>query len=175
MKRLIILIAVMLVAASARAEEAKPGPLADYVRFCLALWNGDSDLQSKANALGLKDVTGSAGAFVGIGKSTIRFYKSLQGSPNVGSTLTTFEDGKESSCVINLPTALDRSELESTEKAMDLDGQIMVMGPAIITHWKLRKRQPPVLLKVVVGKAASTITIQTFEPTPAGAKPRHSR
>jgi len=81
--------------AMAAAQEAKPAPLADYVAFCLAVWDGAPDLQAKANALGLQGVTGSADASLTIGKTTVRFYKSAQTNQTVSATSTTFKDGKD--------------------------------------------------------------------------------
>ena len=51
------------------------------------------------------------------------------------------------SCDINLPGAGERAELEVMEKALDLDGQIMTLGPTSTGRWKIRNRQPVVLLK----------------------------
>jgi hypothetical protein len=156
------------------AQDAKPVPLVEYVSFCLALWDGASDLQAKASALGLQDATGSAGASVTVGKSTMRFYRSAQGNQTVGTTSTTFTDGKDSSCDINLHTATERADLDSMEKAMDLDGQTMTLGSATMGRWKMRKRQPAVLLKAIAGKTFTMLMVQKFEATPATTRSKQN-
>jgi hypothetical protein len=41
-------------------------------------------------------------------------------------------------------------------------------------RWKMRKRQPAVLLKVVVGKTFTMLTVQRFEATPAVARAKQN-
>jgi len=53
MRSLLLLIAV-LTPTFVSAEDAKPVPLAQYVSFCLALWEGAEDIPAKASALGLE-------------------------------------------------------------------------------------------------------------------------
>jgi hypothetical protein len=175
MRIVVGLLAAALFAAGASAQEAKPVRLGDYVSLCLALWEGAPDLQSKASALGLQDVTGSAGASITVGRSMLRFLKSAQDNQTVGSTFTTFADGKDFSCDINLPIVVERADLEALEQAIDLDGQIMVLGPTTMGRWKMRKPQPPVLLKAIVTKTSAIVMVQKFEATPAAAGPKQDR
>jgi hypothetical protein len=182
MRSFVSLAAILLFPALAWAQDArpaplaeKPAPLAEYVSFCLALWDGASTLQAKASALGLQDVTGSAGMSITVGKSTMQFYRASQGNRTVGATSTTFADGKDSSCDVNIHTAVERADLEAMEKAFDLDGQILTLGPTTMGRWKMRKRQPTALVKTVVGKNFTMLMVQKFEATPAmtRAKPMH--
>jgi hypothetical protein len=164
-----------MVPALAGAQEAKRAPLADYVSFCLAVWENARDLPAKAGALGLSDMTGSAGASITIGKTTIRFYKSAQPNLTVGATSTTFKGGKDWSCDVNLPMAVERADLESMEQAADLDGQIATLGAATLGRWKMRQPRPAVLIKAMAGKAFTMLTVQKYEPTPAGANAKLTR
>jgi hypothetical protein len=174
MLRLLSLVTAISLPTLVWAQDPKPAPLVEYVSFCLALWEGAPDLQSKASALGLQDVTGSAGASITVGKSTMRFYRAGQGNHTVGATSTIFTDGKDSSCDVNLHTAVERADLEAMEKAVDLEGQIMSLGSATMGRWKIRKRQPTVLLKAVVGKTFTMLMVQKFEATPAMARAKQS-
>lgn len=158
-----------IVPAFAAAQEVKPMRLADYVSFCFAVWEDATDLSSKASALGLTDVTGSAGASVTVGKITFRVYKSAQTNQTVSVTSTTFTDGKDRTCDINLARAVERADLEAVEKVVDLDGQIATFGPAVIARWKMRQARPPVLIKAVSSKVSTLLMVQKYEPTPAGA------
>jgi hypothetical protein len=171
---LTFLCAVLFTASFARAQDANPAPLVDYVSFCLALWEGAPDLQAKASALGLQDVTGAAGASITVGKSTLRFYRAAQGNHTVGTTSTLFMDGKDSSCDINLHTTVERTDLEAMEKAIDLDGQIMTLGPTTMGRWKMRKRLPAVLVKAIVTKTSTILMVQKLEATPALARAKQN-
>ena len=158
------------------AQETKPARLADYVSFCLAVWENASDLPSKASALGLADATGSTGAVVSIGKSTFRVYKSAQTPAQVvTATSTTFADGKDWYCDIVVPKPIERADLEVLEKDMDLDGQIATFGPATMARWKLRQQHPPVLIKATGTKTLTLLIVQKYGPTPAGAHAKHAR
>ena len=95
MRYLLGLLAVILLPAVAAAQEIKRAPVADYVSFCLALWDGDPDLYAKAAALGLQDAAGgNPGVSITVEKSTLQFFKGAQGSGTVGSIYTTMEDGE---------------------------------------------------------------------------------
>jgi hypothetical protein len=174
MRNVLCLLTAVLFPSLAWAQDAKPVPLVDYVSFCLALWDGSPDLQAKASALGVHDVTGSAGASMTVGKSTMRFYKSAEGSRTVGATSTTFADGKDSSCDINLHAAVERADLDAMEKAIDLDGQIMTLGPTMMGRWKMRKRQPVMLLKAIASKTFTILMVQKFEAAPAVARAKQT-
>lgn len=171
LRNLIGLLTALLFPAFAWAQDAKPVPLADYVSFCLVVFERAPapEIQSKASALGLREPSGMAGAAIMIGKSTMMIYRSAQGNQTVAATFTTFEDGRESECDVNLAVPTERADLEAMQQALDLDGQIVTAGPAIIGHWKMRKRQPPVLLRAIVGKTITTMMLLKFEPTPADA------
>jgi hypothetical protein len=165
------LLAVILLPAVAAAQDIKRAPLADYVSFCLALWDGDSGLYAKAAALGLQDVAGAnPGVSITVEKSTLRFFKGTQGSGTVGSIYTTMEDGRESSCDINLTSISERSDLEVMTRTLDLDGQIMTLGPTTMGHWKIRKGQPAVLLRAILGKTNTLMTLVKFESTSETAR-----
>jgi hypothetical protein len=174
MRIFIGVVIAVLVPAFAWAQDAKPVPLAEYVSFCLAVWEGAPDLRAKASALGLQDVTGSVGTSITVGKTTVQFYKS-QGNHTVGATSTTFTDGRDWSCDVNLPVAIERADLEAMERTVDLDGQIASFGATTIGRWKMHKRRPAVLLKAVAGKTFTMLTVQKFEATAASAnaKPGH--
>jgi hypothetical protein len=152
------------------AQDAKPVPLAQYVSFCLALWDGAEDIPAKASALGLETLADLPGASISVGKSTMRFYRAPQGNLMVGAISTIFADGKDSSCDINLSFAVGRADLEALEKAADLDGQIMTLGPTTMGRWKIRKRQPAVLLKAIASKTSTILMVQKLEATPAVAR-----
>jgi hypothetical protein len=160
MRKLLAVLIATLFPVFACAQEAKPVQLADYVSFCLAVWAGAPDIQAKASALGLQDGLGSTGARIAIGKSSLQFYKAAQG--NVGVTTTTFADGKDLSCDVNLSIAVNRTDLETMEQILHLDGQIITLGAAVIGRWKMPDRQPPVLLKVIVGRSVVAF-VQQFE------------
>ncbi len=153
----------------ANAQETKPVPLADYVSLCQAIWTNSPDTQAKANALGLQSGI-AAGARVTIGKSTIQFYKAAQGNQTIVAVTTAFADGEESSCDINPGIGLERSDLETLERALHLDGQILTLGPATIGYWKIPEGRTPVLLKAVISSRAVTLNLQKFE---AAAKDTH--
>lgn len=176
MRNLLGALAAMLFSAVAYAQENKPvqlpGPLADYVSFCLALWTNAPDVQAKASALGLQDGFGAQGMRITLGKSTMQLYKA-QGNQTVIATTTLFSDGKGLSCDVSLPVAVNRTDLETMEKSLHLDGQIMTLGPAVIGHWKMPNRQPAVLLRALVGKAAVTIGMQQYEAAAKDATQRH--
>jgi hypothetical protein len=174
MRNFLGVLGVILFPAFAWAQDAKPVPLVDYVSFCLALWEGAADIQSKASALGLQDVTGASGASITVGKSTMRFYRAAQGNHTVGTTSTTFMDGKDSSCDINLHTTIERADLEGMEKAIDLDGQIMTLGQATMGRWKMRKRLPAVLVKAIATKTSTILMVQKLEATPALARAKQN-
>jgi hypothetical protein len=145
----------------------------DYVSFCLAVWANAPAIEAKASALGLQQGFGTAGARVTIGKSAIQFYKSAQGNQTVGATTTMFADGKDSPCDINIPVAVSRTDLETMERTLHLDGQIMTVGAATIARWKMPDRRPPVLLKVVVGSGMVTMAVQQFEAAAKDAAQGH--
>jgi hypothetical protein len=149
--------------------------LADYVSFCLAVWEGARDVPSRAAALGVFDVTGSAGAIITIGKTTLRVYKSPQSNHLVGMTSTTFADGKDWSCDVNFPMPVERADLETMEQAADLDGQIVTLAATTIGRWKMRQPRTPVLVKMVAGKAAAMLTVHKYEPMQAGANANLAR
>ena len=162
-----------MVPALAGAQEAKPTPLADYVSFCLAAFEGARDLASKASALGLSDVTGSAtgsaGAFFTVGQMTLRTYKSAPLNQTIIATSTTFNDGKDWSCDVTLPNVVvARADLETLEQVDDLDGQIATVG-ATFGRWKMRRPGPPVLIRVIATKLSTMLMVQKYEPAPAGA------
>jgi hypothetical protein len=166
--------AVMIPALSG-AQEAKPARLAEYVSFCLAVWEDARDLASKASALGLADATGSAGASISVGRTTLRVYKSAQPNHTVGAIFTTFKDGKDWSCDVNLPMAVERGDLEAMEQVADLDGQIVTFGPTTMARWKMRQPRPPVLIRAIANKASTMLMVQKYEPTPAGANAKLTR
>jgi hypothetical protein len=171
MRKLLAALTATLIPVIAHAQGTKPIQLADYVSFCLALWADVPDIQAKATALGLQD--GLAGARAVFGKTTIQFYKSVASNETVGSTTTIFADGKDLSCDVNIPGALDRADLERLEQTLHLDGQIITPGSAIIGRWKMPDRQPPVLLKAVGGRSVVTLVVQQFFPMPKGATQLH--
>jgi hypothetical protein len=151
------------------AQEAQPVRLADYVSFCLAVWEDASDLSAKASALGLTDATGSVGATITVGRTTFRVYKSVRPRETVTVTTTTFTDGKEWSCDVAMPRAVERADLEAIEKVVDLDGQIAPFGPTIMARWKMRESRPPVLIRAIATKTVTTLMVHKYEPTPDGA------
>jgi len=104
----------------------------------------------------------------------MRFFRAPQGNRMVGAVSTIFADGKDSSCDINLNFAIGRADLEALEKAADLDGQIMTLGPTTMGRWKIRKRQPAVLLKTIASKTSTILMVQKLEATPAVAKAKQS-
>jgi hypothetical protein len=157
------------------AQEVKRAPLADYVSFCFALWEIAPEVQAKAKTLGLDDATGAAAASITVGRSTMRFFRSPQANQTVNSTSTEFKDGKDFSCDINLPGAGERAELEVMEKALDLDGQIMTLGPTSMGRWKIRNRQPVVLLKAIIPKASTILMVQKLEAMPVTARAKQNR
>ena len=55
-------------------------------------------------------------------------------------------------------------------RTLDLDGQILTLGPTTMGYWKIRKRQPAVLLRAILGKSNTTMTLVRFEPTPEISK-----
>lgn len=166
MRYLLGLLTAILLPAVATAQDIKPAPLADYVAFCLTLWDGGSDLSAKAAALGLRDAAGgNPGVSITVEKSTLRFFKPTQGGGTVGAIVTRMEDGKESSCDVNLTSISERADLATMSSALDLDGQIMTLGPTTMGYWKMRKRQPVVLLRAILGKSNTTMTLVRFEPT----------
>jgi hypothetical protein len=172
MRTLLAAVAVVLFPVFANAQQTNPVPLADYVSLCLAIWTDSPDTQAKANALGLQSGI-AAGARVTIGKSTIQFYKSGQGSQTIVAVTTAFADGEESSCDINPGIGLERADLETLERALHLDGQILTLGPATIGYWKLPEGRPPVLLKAVISSRAVTLNLQKFEPAAKDVTHRH--
>jgi hypothetical protein len=182
MRSFLVLVAALLFPTLVSAEDAKPVPLADYVSFCLALWDGAPDLHTKASALGVQDVTGSAGMSMTVGKSTMQFYRAPQSNPQgtppvnrtVGAASTTFTDGKDWSCDVNIHSPVERADLEAMAKTLDLDGQIMTLGPTMMGRWKIRKRHPIVLLKAVAGKNFTMLMVQKFEATPAMSKAKQT-
>jgi hypothetical protein len=172
----VALLACVLGPAAAWAQDAKPVPLAEHVALCLALWDGSPDIQPKASALELQDMTGgAAGAAITIGKTTLRLMKSAQPHHTVGATITTFADGKDFSCDINLPMPVERADLEAMERALDLDGQIVTFGPTTMGRWKMRRQASPLLLKAIASKASGVVFVQKFEPTLAIAKSKPAR
>jgi hypothetical protein len=164
MRKLLAVLIATLFPVFACAQEAKPVQLADYVSFCLAVWAGAPDIQAKASALGLQDGFGSTGARIAIGQLSLQFYKAAQGNQTVGVTTTTFADGKDLSCDVNLSIAVNRTDLETMEQILHLDGQIITLGAAVIGRWKMPDLQPPVLLKVIVGRGVVAF-VQQFEAT----------
>jgi hypothetical protein len=171
MKSLLCILAAILLPTIATAQEIKRAPLADYVAICLGLWDGIPDLAEKADALGLKDAAGGGpNVSINIDKSTLRFFRSVQGNNTIGSSYTTIEDGKESWCDINLQSTSDRADLEALAQALDLDGQILSIGSATAGYWKIRTRAPAVLVRALLGKSNTTIMLVRFEPTPAASR-----
>jgi hypothetical protein len=170
MRYLLGVLAAVLLPAIASAQDSKQAPLADYAAFCLALWDGASDVATKAAALELRDATGgTSGVSITIEKSILQFFKSGHGT--VAAIDTAMEDGKESSCDINLQVASERTDLETMARTLDLDGQILTLGRATMGHWKIRKRQPAVLLRTILGKNVTTIMLVRYEPgRPAGKR-----
>ena len=179
MRIFLALAAALLFPTVVFAQDAKPAALADYVSFCLALWDGVPDLHAKAAALGVQDVSGSAGMSMTLGKSTMQFYRAPPGNPpvsrTVGATSTTFTDGKDWSCDVNIHSPVERADLEAMEKTLDLEGQIMTLGPTMMGRWKIRKRHPVVLIKAVAGKNFTMLMVQKFDASTAmtKAKPAH--
>jgi hypothetical protein len=172
----IALAGVILLSASAWAQDPKPAPLADYVSLCLALWEGGPDIQPKASALGLQDVTGSAGGLaITVGKVTVRIMKGPLPHQMVTATSTTFADSKDFLCEVNLPIVVERADLEVMEKALDLDGQITAFGPTTVGRWKMRKQATPLLLKTLAGKNFLMLTVQKLQSTPAVATAKPAR
>jgi hypothetical protein len=163
---------LVLFPALAWAQDSKPIPLAQYVSFCLALWDHAPDVQSKATLLGLWNVT--PGGSMTAGKTTIRFYRSTQGNQTVAAASTNFADGKDSSCDINLPIPTEQVDMQAMEQALDLDGQIVTGGPVTLGFWKMRNRQPPVLLKASTGKV-TILRMHKFDAALAGPTPKQSR
>lgn len=159
-------------AQEAPTQEAKPIQLADYVSFCLALSTAAADANAKATALGLRNgFGGAADAHVVIGKSAVDVYRAVEGNQirTVIAMTTTFADGKDFSCDVNFTAAeMARADLEAMERALDLDGQILTFGPAIMGRWKLPHRQPAVLVRATLGKNVVTMNVQEFEAA-AGA------
>jgi hypothetical protein len=78
-------------------------------------------------------------------------------------------------CDINLPMPVERADLEAMERALDLDGQIMTMGPATMGRWMMRKQARPLLLKAIASKGSGVVFVQKFEPTLAVAKSKPAR
>ncbi|HJT06053.1 MAG TPA: hypothetical protein VJ747_03955 [Stellaceae bacterium] len=150
---------------SLTAVPAPSAKLADYVSLCLAMWNDDSDTASRASALGLQDMAG-IGAAITIGKTTLRGFRS---NPNRGSVFTMstrFSDSsKTSTCDVAMPRTIVRAELETLEKDLDLDGQIVTLGPAAMGQWKMRARQPAIFLKVASGNGNLLLSVQQSEST----------
>jgi hypothetical protein len=172
MRNLLVALAAMLFPVVANAQQAKPSAIADYVSFCLALWTNSPDAETKANALGLQSGIAN-GARVTIGKSTIQFYKSGQGGQNVTAITTAFADGKETSCDVNLGPGIERTDLESLQRALGLDGQILPIGPATIGYWKMPDKGAPILVKVLVSSRVATLNVQEFEAAASGETSRH--
>jgi hypothetical protein len=169
MRYLLGVLAAILLPAVATAQDSKRAPLADYAAFCLALWDGAPDVATKAEALELQDAGGgTSGVAIMVGKSVLRLFKSGHGT--VATIDTTLEDGKESSCDVNLQVASERADLETMVRTLDLDGQILTLGPATMGHWKIRKRQPAVLLRTILGKNLTTIMLVRYEPARAAGK-----
>lgn len=165
MRYLFGILSVLLLPAVAAAQDVKRVALADYVGLCFALWDDAADVSTRVSTLGLQNATGGTSNFeIKIDKTVMRFYKSPQGSGTVGAFLTSMEDGKESSCDINLPIVSERADLEAMVQALDLDGQILAMGPTTMAHWKMRKREPAVLVRSVLGKSMTTLMLVKFEP-----------
>jgi hypothetical protein len=163
MRSLIAVLTAMLFPVCASAQETKPVQLADYLSFCLAQWADAPDIQAKASALGLQDV--SAGASVTIGKSTLRMYKSTQSPLTLIATTTIFADGKERACDVGMPVVVvNRADLETMEQTLHLDGQIMSFSATVVGHWKMPDRRPAVLLKAIIGKSVFSLEVQQFEP-----------
>ncbi len=75
-------------------------------------------------------------------------------------------DGKESSCDINLTSVSERADLATMSSALDLDGQILTLGATTMGYWKMRTRQPAVLIRAILGKSNTTMTLVRFEPNP---------
>jgi len=166
MRYVLAILALVLLPAAAAAQER--ATLADYVAFCLALWDGAPDISARASELGLLDSTGgTSGASITIEKSTMRLFKSAPG--NVSAISTAMEDGRQSWCDINIPSAIERSDLDGLAKAVDLDGQIVTLGQATIGSWRVRKRRPPVLVRTVLGRNATNVILVRFEPSAAAA------
>jgi hypothetical protein len=173
MRYFLAILAFVLLPSVATAQDSQRITLADYVAFCLALWDGAPDISARASELGLLDSTGgTSGASITIEKSTMRLFKSAPG--NVSAISTVMEDGRQSWCDINIPSASDRADLDGLAKAMDLDGQVVTLGPATIGSWRIRKRRPPVLVRTILGRGATTVVLVRFEPSgaTAAAKPQ---
>ena len=140
--------------------------LADYVSLCLAMWNDDSDTVSRAAALGLQDAMGGNGA-VTIGKTTLRGYKSTPNHGTVFMMSTRFSDNSnDATCDIVMPRPIARADLEVLEKDVDLDGQIVTVGPTAMGQWKMRGKQPTISFRAASGNDKSTLSMQRYESTP---------
>jgi hypothetical protein len=169
MRHLLGILSLLLLPSVAAAEDVKRPTLADYVGLCLSMWDNAADVPTKVSALGLQNATGGTSNFeIKIEKTVMRFYKSAQGPGTVGAFFTTMEGGKESSCDINLPIASERADLDAMVQALDLDGQILAMGATTMAYWKIRKREPAVLIRSVLNKGTTTLMLVRFEPNAAG-------
>ena len=170
MRNLIAVLVAMVFPWSVSAQDMKPIQLSDYVSFCLAMWGGSPDIQAKANALGLQNAF-PAVATVTIGKSTLQYFKSGKENEIVGAIITIFADGQESWCEVTNPSIrVDRADLESMQRALNLDGQILPLGAATVGYWKMSSGRTPVLLKAVVSSRVVTLNMMEFEPAANGAK-----
>ncbi|CCE02466.1 hypothetical protein [Bradyrhizobium sp. STM 3809] len=171
MRYLLAVLAIVFLPSAAAAQERIT--MADYVALCLALWDGAPDISARASELGLVDSTGgTSGASITIEKSTMRLFKSSSG--NVSAISTVMEEGRQSWCDVNVPVALDKADLDVLAKTLDLDGQVVTLGQATIGSWRVRKRRPPVLVRTILGRAATTVVLVRYEPsvTAAAAKPQ---
>jgi hypothetical protein len=172
MRKSLAVLTAMLFPAFASAQEAKPVPLVDYVSLCLAQWVGAPDVQAKASALGLQETMGPASS-VTIGKSTLQMYKSTQSALTFIVTSTKFADGEERACDIAMPTVINRADLDTMVQTLHLDGQLMSFSATVVGHWKMPDRQPPVLLKGIIGKSVFSLEVRQFEPAAKGSTGRH--
>lgn len=178
MRNLIGVLTALLFPAFAHAQQTKPIQLADYVSLCLAVWSGSPDVDAKASALGLQNGSGVTGARITIGKSTLDLYKSAPDIPAIGNqtvaaVTTMFADGKDLSCDVTFPFAMDRIDIETMAQTLHLDGQILTVGAVTFGRWKMPDRRPPVFVKALLPKSSFTMNIQEFETTAKDAAAQH--
>lgn len=178
MRYLIGVLTALLFPAFAQAQQTKPIQLADYVSLCLALWSGSPDVSAKARALGLQNGSGVTGAHITIGKSTLDLYKSALDAPTIGNqtvaaVTTKFADGKDLSCDVTFPFAMDRIDIETMAQALHLDGQILTIGAVTFGRWKMPDRQPAIFVRALLPRSSFTMNVQEFDTTAKDATGQH--
>jgi hypothetical protein len=140
MRNLIVGLTAMLFPVTfASAQDTKPVELADYVSFCLALWADAPDIQAKASALGLQNKADH----VTIGRSTVQAYTDRPGALPRGAVAVTtiMADGKDLYCDVSVSGLVygdaSRTDLETMEQTLHLDGQIVATSATVGAHWKM--------------------------------------